>query len=106
MLWGDCRGLADKSAVAAINRALRFTRKDRDPVHNASWRPLILVRIRKAVLACSRRAEGERDDRAHRNRDHRRRTAPTCPQLVLNPARPHTPHARTGSGGAHLMACA
>ncbi len=31
ILAGDLRELADKSAVAAINRALRFTRKDIDP---------------------------------------------------------------------------
>src|SRR6516225_395688 len=31
IIWGDLRGLADQSAMAAINRALRFTRKDRDP---------------------------------------------------------------------------
>src|SRR5260370_38957587 len=31
-LWGDLRGAADTSAMAAIHRALRFTRKDRDSV--------------------------------------------------------------------------
>jgi hypothetical protein len=30
-LWGDVRGLADTSALAAIHRALRFTWKDIDP---------------------------------------------------------------------------
>ncbi len=29
--WGDVRGWADKSAVAAINRALPFTRMNGDP---------------------------------------------------------------------------
>ena len=33
MLWSDVRGSADTSALAAIHRALRFTRKDRDPCH-------------------------------------------------------------------------
>src|SRR5260370_26753092 len=32
ILWGDLRGAADTSAMAAINRALRFTRRDIDPV--------------------------------------------------------------------------
>jgi len=31
ILWGDLQGLADTSAMAAIHRALRFTRKDIDP---------------------------------------------------------------------------
>ena len=32
ILAGDLRERADKSAVAAINLALRFTRKDIDPI--------------------------------------------------------------------------
>ena len=33
ILEGDLGERADKSAMAAINRALRFTRKDGDPFH-------------------------------------------------------------------------
>jgi hypothetical protein len=40
ILAGDLREKADKSAVAAINRALRFTRKDVDPL--ALWRKTAL----------------------------------------------------------------
>src|SRR6266852_7025947 len=64
ILWGDLRGPADKSALAAINRALRFTRKDIDPFGQdyftlSSARGLLYPTLLLPILEASRSSWGE-----------------------------------------------
>ncbi len=61
ILWGDVRERADKSAVAAINRALPFTRMDGDPG---------MVGMRGTMLQDSAPCEFHAAKKRHQNRSY------------------------------------